>query len=164
MMRHRPLWLACVGLTGLVVGALPLPPGARAQHDPDPFADARALQGSEALVPPRALAVIPERHTGRRLRVIDELSRIEPQFDDLARGAGMSPARAIQLRTREANIPIFVEKTDATVSTVLQLELGARIEVRGVLLERGGRYLLVASSVRPAPAGTPEPRSGRRAR
>lgn len=122
---------------------------ATAQQPDNPFDAVSNARGSEVLVPPRALAVIPERHTGRRLRMIDQLSRIEPQFDDLARGAGLTATRAIQLRTREANIPIFVRKTDATVSTVLQLDLGAQIEVRGVLIERGGRYMFVASSVRP---------------
>lgn len=123
---------------------------ANAQQPPDPFLAVSEARGSEVQVPPRALAVIPERHTGRMLRMTDQLSRIEPQFDDLARGAGLNASRAIQLRTREANIPIFVRKTDATVSTVLQLELGAQIEVRGVLIERGGRYMFIASSVRPS--------------
>ncbi len=131
--------------------ALALAAGAAAQAPApgDPFAAVASATGSEVQVPPRALAVIPERHTGRRLRMIDELARIEPQLDDLARGAGLTSARAIQLRTREANLPIFVAKTEATISAVLQLELGAPIEVRGVLLDRGGRYLFIASSVRP---------------
>lgn len=125
---------------------------AAAQEPSDPFEAVRSSGGGGVLVPPRALAVIPERHTGRPLRMIDQLSRIDPQFDALAREAGLTPRRAIQLRTREANIPIFVRKTDASVSTVLQLDLGARIEVRGVLIERDGRYMLLASSVRPAPS------------
>ncbi len=99
-------------------------------------------------MPPRALAVIPERHTNRLLRLADHLERIEPQFDDLARGAGLNSRTSIQLITREAHLPIFVHKTDSTVSTVLQLQIGARIEVRGVLFERGSRYLFVASDVR----------------
>lgn len=124
---------------------------ARAQPS-DPFATLRALRGRPVTVPPRALAVIPERHTGRRVRLTDVLERVVPQFDDFARGAGLTPREAIQLRTREANIPIFVAKNETNVSTVLQLAIGARIEVRGVLIERGGRYLFLASDVRPVPA------------
>ena len=106
---------------------------------------------------PVPLAVIPERHVDRLIRVTDDLARIEPQFDDLARGAGLTSRTAIQLITREANLPIFVRKTDATVSTVLQLDIGQRIEVRGVLFERGSRYLFVASDVRTfAPRRRPE--------
>jgi hypothetical protein len=123
---------------------------ASAQPSSDPFAPLESTRGSPVLVPPRALAVIPERHTGRALRMIDTLERIVPQFDELARGAGLSPRRAIQLRTREANIPIFVAKTEASVSTLLQLDLGSRVEVRGVLIERDGRYLFLASEVRPS--------------
>ena len=114
----------------------------------DLFAAALQQQGAQVLVPPRALAVIPERNTGRRLRVIDTLDRIDPQFDDIARGAGLNPRTAIQFITREANLPIFVAKSDSTVSTMLQLEIGQTIEVVGVLFERGGRYLFVASEVR----------------
>ena len=119
-----------------------------AQQPTDLFAAARAMSGTEVLVPPRALAVIPERNTGRRLRMIDTLDRIDPQFDDLARGAGLNSQTAIQLITREANVPIFVAKSDSTVSTMLQLEIGQPLEVVGVLFERGGRYLFVASEVR----------------
>jgi hypothetical protein len=118
----------------------------------DLFAAARQLRGAEVLVPPRALAVIPERNTGRRLRLIDTLSRIDPQFDDIARGAGLTPRTAIQLVTREANVPIFVAKSDSTVSTMLQLRIGQPVEVVGVLFERGGRYLFVASEVRESSA------------
>lgn len=116
----------------------------------DPFERLRGLTGTPTLVPARALAVIPERNTERPLRIVDTLAGIDPQFDEVARGAGLSPQRAIQIRTREANIPIFVAKNEATISTVLQIELGARIEVLGVLVERGDRYLFLASAVRPA--------------
>ena len=119
-----------------------------AQQPEDPFAALRNPSGAPVLVPPRALAVIPERHTGRSIRVVDVLTGIDPQFDEAARSAGLTPQRAIQLRTREANVPIFVAKTETTISTVLQLELGSPIEVRGVLVERNGRYLLLASEVR----------------
>lgn len=122
---------------------------ARAQSQ-DPFALLRAQAGTPMTVPPRALAVIPERHTGRLIRLTDELERIDPQFDDVALGAGLSSMVAIQLRTREANVPIFVAKSDASVSTVLSLRLGAPIEVMGLLIERTGRYLMLASEVRPA--------------
>lgn len=118
----------------------------------DLFAAARRLRGAEVLVPPRALAVIPERNTGRRLRVIDTLDRIVPQFDDVARSAGLNPQTAIQIITREANLPIFIAKSDSTVSTMLQLEIGQPIEIVGVLFERAGRYLFVASEVRESPA------------
>lgn len=154
------LWAGALGAGVLGAGALgagalgigALGSSAEAQTASDPF-EALAQAGANAvLVPPRALAVIPERHVGRGLRMVDVLLRIEPQFDDLARGAGLNPERAIQLRTREANIPIFVLKNDATVSTVLRLELGAPVEVRGMLIERGGRYLFLASEVRPSPS------------
>ena len=121
-----------------------------AQASSDPFEVLRGATGSALMVPPRALAVIPERHTGRLIRVVDQLVRIEPQFDDLARGLGLSSLVAIQLRTREANIPIFVAKTDATISTVLQLRLGSPVEASGLLIERGGRFLMLASDVRAA--------------
>jgi len=127
----------------------PPPPGE------DPFAALRNTTGQAALTPPRALAVIPERHVGRLLRVQDVLLAIDPQFDDLSRGAGLDGRRAIQLRTREANIPIFVAKTQASIATVLQLEVGGRIEVEGVLVERGSRYLFLASVVRAAGAARP---------
>lgn len=134
----------------LCLAALALPPTSGAQA-PDPFERLGQLSGTPTQVPARALAVIPERHVDRPLRIVDTLDGVEPQFDDLARGAGLSPQRAIQLRTREANIPIFVAKNEATISTVLQIEIGARVEVQGVLVERGGRYLFLASTVRPAP-------------
>ncbi|HJL18452.1 MAG TPA: hypothetical protein RMH99_22500 [Sandaracinaceae bacterium LLY-WYZ-13_1] len=139
-----------VALALAAVAALVLATRSSAQTTGDPFAPLTSTRGTPVMVPPRALAVIPERHTDRRLRMVDVLERIDPQFDDLARGAGLRPERAIQLRTREANLPIFVEKSEASVSTVLQLDLGARIEVRGVLIERGGRYLFLASDVRPS--------------
>ncbi len=126
--------------------------GASAQAA-DAFELLRSQSGTPVTVPPRALAVIPERHTGRLIRVTDELQRIEPQFDDLARGAGMTSLTAIQLRTREANIPIFVAKNDATIATVLGLRLSGQIEVTGILVERGNRYLFLASDVRPASGG-----------
>lgn len=138
-----PLAIAAIA----IAAAGSTPAGAQAS---DPFEILRAASGSAVTVPPRALAVIPERHTGRLIRVVDELQRVEPQFDDLARGAGLTSLIAIQLRTREANIPIFVAKSDATISTVLQLRLGAPIEVTGLLVERGNRYLLLASEVRSA--------------
>lgn len=117
---------------------------------PGPFALVAQRRGQEAVrVPPRALAVIPERHTGRLIRFIDELDAIEPQFDDFARGMGLGGDSAIQLRTVEARIPVFVPKTEATISTLLQVPLGARMEIEGVLVERASRYLLLASDVRP---------------
>ncbi|MBX3271592.1 MAG: hypothetical protein KF729_15105 [Sandaracinaceae bacterium] len=146
----------------LALGALALAAFVEAQPPATPapsdlFEAADRLRGAAVSVPPRALAVIPERHVDRLIRVTDDLARIEPQFDDLARGAGLTSRTSIQLVTREANLPIFVRKTDATVSTVLQLEVGQRIEVRGVLFERGSRYLFVASDVRTfAPRRRPE--------
>ncbi|MCB9591271.1 MAG: hypothetical protein H6719_00955 [Sandaracinaceae bacterium] len=154
-MHRRSALLAFAALAILVAAAL-----AEAQQPPtatDLFEAAGSIRGAAVSVPPRALAVIPERHVDRLIRVTDELARIEPQFDDLARGAGLTSRTSIQLVTREANLPIFVRKTDATVSTVLQLEIGQRIEVRGVLFERGSRYLFVASDVRTfAPRRRPE--------
>ena len=156
-MRHRSFAAALAAsllAVAVVIGAAAL----RAQDVPplapadDPFAVVRTVTGQAALTPPRALAVIPERQGGRLLRVQDVLLAIDPQFDDLSRGAGLDGRRAIQLRTREANVPIFVAKTQASIATVLQLELGARIEVEGVLVERGARYLFLATVVRPASA------------
>jgi hypothetical protein len=159
-MRHRSyaaalaasLCAAALGIGVAVLRAQDVPPTAPAD---DPFALLRTATGQAALTPPRALAVIPERHVGRLLRVQDVLLAIDPQFDDLSRGAGLDGRRAIQLRTREANLPIFVAKTQTSIATVLQLELGARVEVEGVLVERGARYLFLASVVRPASAPGP---------
>jgi len=143
------------GLVAIAVSALLLPSVLRAQEgsagSPDPFEVVRRLQGTDAMrIPPRALAVIPERHTDRRIQMVDVLVAIDPQFDDLATGFGLDVRRAIQLRTREARVPIFVAKTESAVSTLLQLAMGSRVEVEGVLIARGSRYLLLASSVRPA--------------
>lgn len=119
--------------------------------DPDPFLPMRQARGEIALVPPRALAVIPERHVGRRIRMTDVLTAIEPQFDDFSRNAGLSTRISIQIRTREAKIPIFVSKNEATIATVLQLSAGATVELVGILIERGGRYLFLASDIRSSP-------------
>ncbi len=148
--RRRALPFLAISLFAISLLALARPPRSGAQP-PDPFERLSRLSGTPTQVPARALAVIPERHVDRPLRIVDTLAGVEPQFDDLARGAGLSPERAIQLRTLEANIPIFVAKNEATISTVLQIELGARVEVQGVLVERGGRYLFLASTVRAAP-------------
>lgn len=134
-------------VAALVFGAAAAPAGAQGG---DPFEALRRATGSPVSVPPRALAVIPERHTNGLVRLVDELSSIEPRFDDLAIGAGLNNRIAIQLRTREANIPIFVSKTDATISTVLALRLSSPIEVVGLVVERGGHYLMLASDVRVA--------------
>lgn len=140
-----------VALAAAVACALS-PVAAFAQDPVDPFAVLRQPRPAQAApVPPRALAVIPERHTGRLIRVVDELIALEPQFDDLATGAGLDGRRAIQLRTREARIPIFVAKSDASIATLLEIPIGALIEVEGILVERGSRYLLIASSVRARP-------------
>jgi hypothetical protein len=123
----------------------------RAQDRAEPFqALRRQGQGQPALVPPRALAVIPERHTGRMLRMVDVLVAIDPEFGDAARTAGLGAEGAIQLRTREARVPIFVEKSESTIATLLQLPIGARVEVTGVLVERSNQYLFLAAGVRPA--------------
>jgi hypothetical protein len=145
-----------VRITGLcVAGCLTAALAVQAQDTAeslDPFAVLAAHRGqSPAQVPPRALAVIPERHTGRVIRIRDVLDRIEPQLDDLAAGAGLSGARAIQIMPREARVPVFVEKTGANISTLLQIPLGTEIEITGVLVARGSRYLFFASEVRPAP-------------
>jgi hypothetical protein len=132
-----------------------------AQDEPageDPFAILQRAPGEAALTPPRALAVIPERHTGRPIRINDVLVAIDPQFTDLARGAGLTGRRAIQLRTRETHVPIFVAKTPTTISTLLQIQLGTAVEVRGVLIERGGSYLFLASEVRATAAPARRPR------
>jgi hypothetical protein len=117
----------------------------------DPFGVLGAHRGSASPVPPRALAVIPERHTDRLLRFVDVLVAIDPQFDDLATGAGLDGRRAIQIRTQEARVPIFVRKDEPSVATLLQVPIGARVQVTGVLVPRGSRYLFLASEVRPAP-------------
>jgi hypothetical protein len=132
--------------------AAPALPGAAAQDAGDPFGVLRRHTSSTAAaVPPRAIAVIPERHTGRLLRIVDVLVAIDPQFDAAASEAGFAIANAIQLRTREARVPIYVPKTDATIATLLQLPIGSRVEVRGVLVSRGTSFLFVASEIRPAP-------------
>ncbi len=118
----------------------------------DPFAVLSAHRGEASPVPPRALAVIPERHTDRLLRFVDILVAIDPQLDDLATGAGLDGRHAVQLRTQEARVPVFVRKDEASIATLLQLPMGSRIQVTGVLVPRGSRYLFLASEVRPAPA------------
>ena len=146
---NRPPTLLAISAAVLLAGAALVQAQPPSEAGGDLFAAAGRLRGTPVSVPPRALAVIPERNTNRRIRVTDQLERIEPQFSDFARGAGLSSRNAIQLITRDAHVPIFVQKTDSTVSTVLQLQIGARIEVRGVLFERGSRYLFIASDVRP---------------
>jgi hypothetical protein len=118
----------------------------------DPFTVLAAHRGAASPVPPRALAVIPERHTDRLIRFVDVLVAIDPQFDDLATGAGLDGRRAVQLRTQEARVPIFVRKDEPTVATLLQVPIGARIQLTGVLVPRGSRYLFLAAEVRPAVA------------
>lgn len=145
----RALRYAAPGFLAAALGVAVAAAPAGAQRD-DPFEPLRRATGSPVSVPPRALAVIPERHTNGLVRLVDELTSIEPQFDDLAIGAGLNNRIAIQLRTRDANIPIFVAKTDATISTVLALRLAAPVEIIGLLVERGGRYLMLASDVRMA--------------
>jgi hypothetical protein len=135
----------------VVLGAAAICTAAAAQDDP--FAVVRSHTGAPVSVPPRALALIPERHVGRVVRVVDELERVDPQIDELARALGLTSANAIQLRTREAGMPVFVVKTDATITTVLSLRLGAPIELTGMLLERDRRYCLLATDVRPASSG-----------
>ncbi len=164
-MKRLPLVLLVCSLAVLSVASLSLGFGSSAQDappssTPDPFVSLLAgidVAGSPAAVPPRALAVIPERNTGRRIRVADVLTAIEPQFDDIARGMGLTGQRAIQLRTREANMPIFVAKTQTTIATLLQVPMGATIEVQGVVIERSGHFVLLASSVRQASAAAPRP-------
>ncbi|MEM9194921.1 MAG: hypothetical protein AAGF12_37425 [Myxococcota bacterium] len=134
--------------TGFLLLALSTP---AAGQSADPFAVLQSHgNASGALVPPRAIAVLPERHTGRLLRMVDVLVAIDPQFDDFAANAGLTGTAAIQLRTREARVPIFVAKNDATIATLLQVPIGSRVEIRGVLVPRGNRYLFIAASVRPA--------------
>lgn len=148
----RRAWLTLL-IASVAVIATALPPSQRlAAQDPpasndDPFLVLRTIPGTPMSVPPRALAVIPERHAGRMLVVEDYLIRVEPQFDDLARGLGLDSRRAIQFRTRDANIPFFVAKTPATITVMLQVEINARLEMTGALVERGGRYLFLASDV-----------------
>jgi hypothetical protein len=152
----RPSWVL------VVLCAVTVPAFSAAQDASDPFGVLRRhASSSAAAVPPRAIAVIPERHTGRLLRVVDVLVAIDPQFDAAATEAGFSISNAIQVRTREARVPIYVPKTDATIATLLQLPIGSRVEVRGVLVSRGTSFLFVASEIRPAPrASEPAPRSG----
>lgn len=157
-------WLSLMLLvTAALFAYVALPSGTVAQDPPpaqadDPFAVLRTLTGTPVAVPPRALAVIPERHAGRILTVDDYLIRIEPQFDDLARGLGLDSRRAIQFRTRDANIPFFVAKNPNTITVMLQVEINARLSITGALVERGSRYLFLASDVHantPAPRATP---------
>lgn len=125
--------------------------GAALAQSADPFETLRTAAGSPAAVPARAIATIPERHLGRLVRVTDELEHIQPP-DELARAVGLTSALAIQIRTRDLGVPVFVHKTDATITTVLGLRLGGHVEVTGVLVERGPRYLFLASDIRPAAA------------
>ena len=119
----------------------------------DPFLVLRQRHGeTSAPTPPRALAVIPERHLGRMIRMQDVLVAIDPQFDELATGVGLDARGAIQVRTREARVPIFVPKTEGNISTLLQVPIGARIEVQGLLVRRGSKYLFLAEQVRPVAA------------
>jgi hypothetical protein len=146
---------ALILLSGTAGTALAQPASAQV----DPFATLARLTGTPVRVAPRALAVIPERHTGRLIQLTDTLERVDPNFSDIALGAGLSHQRAIQLRTQDARVPIFVQKTQATISTVLQLQVGAPIEVQGILVERGGRFFFLATDVRP---GTTTPARRRR--
>lgn len=127
--------------------------GAALAQSADAFEALRTATGAPAAVPARAIATIPERHLGRLVRVTDELEHIQPP-DELARAVGLTSALAIQIRTRDLGVPVFVQKTDATITTVLGLRLGAPVELTGVLVERGPRYLFLASDVRPATAPT----------
>lgn len=162
-MKRWPLVVLAGSLAALASVVLSSALGSRAQDTPtqisaDPFVSLLAgVDTSEpaAMVPPRALAVIPERNTGRRVRVTDVLTAIDPQFDDIARGMGLTGQRAIQLRTREANLPIFVAKNQSTIATLLQMPMGATIEVQGAVIERSGYFVLLASSVRQASAARP---------
>ncbi|HJK97979.1 MAG TPA: hypothetical protein RMF84_12190 [Polyangiaceae bacterium LLY-WYZ-14_1] len=139
-----------IGLAGAGAGAL-RPPPSSAQGFDDPFAGLAAVREQVPVrVPPRALAVIPERHLGRRLLLVDELDGFEPQFDDVARGLGLSLTNAIQLRTKEARLPVFVPKTEETIATLLQVPVGTRLGLTGLVVTRAGRYLFLASDVRPA--------------
>ncbi|MCS6799195.1 MAG: hypothetical protein NZ898_11830 [Myxococcota bacterium] len=132
--------LACLGA---------LMPRSEAQDRGDPFAPLRAVRpGDVVRVPPRALALIPERHVGRMVRFVDELVAIEPVFDEVATAAGLDVRRAVQLRTREARIPIFVAKTEAVIATLLDARMGASLEIEGLLVERTGRFHLLAATVR----------------
>lgn len=150
----RTAFLAHIGLAAVLTAA-----AADAQGS-DPFDVLRSLGSAPAAVPARAIATIPERHVGRLVRVTDELELIRPP-DELARAVGLNSAVAIQIRTRDLGVPVFVQKTDATITTVLGLRLGAPIELTGVLVERGPRYLFLASDVRPsATAASPAPPSG----
>jgi len=148
-MSHRRSWIAVTAVAALLASA-----GHATAPETDPFAilEGRS-EGQPVRVPPRALAVIPERHTARLIRVVDVLVAIDPQFDDLATGAGLDGRRAIQLRTREARVPIFVEKNDGTISTLLSMPIGTPVEVEGVLVARGSRYLFLAARVRPSSRG-----------
>jgi len=144
----RALW----GLLGVILAAVAVAPweAAGAQGLDDPFDTLRRFRSQQPVrVPPRALAVIPERHTGRLLVVVDELDAFEPQFDDLARGLGLTGESAIQLRTAEARIPVFVPKTEGNISTLLQVPIGTSLAMTGLLIPRAGRYILLASDVRP---------------
>jgi hypothetical protein len=149
--RGRPRALRFAPFFLVLIAVAP----ALAQDATDPFGVLRRHAASSAAsVPPRAIAVIPERHTGRLLRVVDVLVAIDPQFDAAATEAGFAVANAIQVRTREARVPIYVPKSDATIATLLQLPIGSRVEVRGVLVPRGASFLFVASEIRPAPRST----------
>lgn len=151
----RRMWMGFLIAALAIVAAAMSPSHPLAAQDPpssadDPFQVLRTIPGTPMSVPPRALAVIPERHAGRMLVVQDFLIRVEPQFDDLARGLGLDSRRAIQFRTRDANIPFFVAKTPATITVMLQIDINARLEITGALVERGGRYLFLASDVHAA--------------
>ncbi len=126
--------------------------GTAQQPAPDPFAPLRALRGEPTLAPARALAVIPERHTGRLLRFADVLTEITPEFEPLAHRAGFDARNCIQIRTRDSGLTVFVMKSQTNVNTLLQLALGSRIEVDGVLVEYDGAFVFVANAVRSSAA------------
>lgn len=152
-MERRAIGAWCAAASVLLVA------GAALAQSSDPFEALRQTSGAPGAVPARAIATIPERHVGRLVRVTDELAHIEPP-DELARAVGFTSQLAIQIRTRDLGVPVLVQKTDAAITTVLGLRLGAPIQLTGVLVERGPRYLFLASDVRPATATAAAPTAG----
>lgn len=146
-MERRAIGAWCAAASVLLVA------GAAIAQSSEPFEALRQTSGAPAAVPARAIATIPERHVGRLVRVTDELTSLEPP-DELARAVGFTSQLAIQIHTRDLGVPVLVQKNDATITTALALRLGAPVQLTGVLVERGPRYLFLASDVRPATAST----------
>ncbi len=138
-MRTRP------GRTLAVLFALSAPLGGTVfAQGGGPWSRLAATAGEAPLViPPRALSVIPERHLGRRLRIRDQLDRVEPVFPDHT-PSEITGDEAILVFLRRSRVPVFVRKTESSIATLLQVPTGASVIVEGLLVREGPRYLILS--------------------